>query len=316
MRQAAFMSPSVGPRAARPDLRLAELSALLLALASFGGACRPAVAPLDELRSFTVGPERIRFAVRYSALDEEVAPAVEDALRKARRSVQRWGGLVDGVTMRVYPSHAALERAIGHYGYDWLRAWAQYQVIHLQAARTWGIPYEDQLDELLAHELTHVAMYQAVGTPDDWADRELPLWFREGMASVTAAQGYRRSPPDEIAAQMRADPKLSPLRPNSDLLRHRKDLVYGAAHWAFEHLLRLGGDERDGEARVRDLMRRMREGATFGAAFREIWGMSERSFVKRWYDHIRGPAPAVTDLDEGPPDLVEARARATLARLL
>jgi len=285
---------------------------LALGLVALAGGCRPAVAPLDELRSFTAGEQRTRFAVRYSRLDTHVAPDVESALRKARQSVQRWGGLPDGVTVRVYPSHATLERAIGHYGYEWLRAWAQYQVIHLQSPRTWGIPYDDQLDELLTHELTHVAMYQAVGTPDDWAERELPLWFREGMASVTAKQGYRRTPPNEIAEQMRADPDLDPLRPNSNLLRHRKDLVYGAAHWAFEHLLLLGGTAADGEARLRDLMARMRRGDSFSKAFRGIWGMSPKIFVKRWYAHIGRTPPAVTRRPE--PD--ELRARAALAAVL
>ena len=42
------------------------------------------------------------------------------------------------------------------------------------------------LNELLTHELTHCVMYQRAGTDLNWSLKGIPLWFREGMASVTA----------------------------------------------------------------------------------------------------------------------------------
>ena len=80
------------------------------------------------------------------------------------------------------------------------RAWAFADQVLLQSPRTWnpvGGADDDELAELIAHEVTHALMYQLMQPGDDpsWAVEEPPLWFREGMASVTAGQGHRRPPP-------------------------------------------------------------------------------------------------------------------------
>jgi len=59
-------------------------------------------------------------------------------------------------------------------------------------ARTWnpvGGADDEEVAELIAHEVTHALMYQLMQPGDDpsWAVEEPPLWFREG---------WRRSPLD------------------------------------------------------------------------------------------------------------------------
>jgi len=69
----------------------------------------------------------------------------------------------------------------------------------VQSPRSWeGAAEADEatlaaaLAELLAHELTHALMYQRLARGDGAPVEEPPLWFREGMASLTAGQGARR----------------------------------------------------------------------------------------------------------------------------
>src|SRR6185295_2154512 len=52
-------------------------------------------------------------------------------------------------------------------------------------------PVPADVDELMLHELTHCVMYQRSASAADWSRKRIPLWFREGMASVTASQSYR-----------------------------------------------------------------------------------------------------------------------------
>jgi len=255
-------------------------SVLLLGLVLFAG-CRPAPVPttLDRLARFAAGDEAT-FQIHYSEGDEALIPELTVALRLARQRVQRWGGLPYGVDVLLHPDHDALERAVQQHGYPWLRAWAQHGTIHLQSPQTWGIPWGEQLRELLIHELTHVAMYQAIGGPTDWMTRELPLWFREGMASVTAEQGYRRPSEAEVFAAWRRAPHLDPLRPDAETLRTHKDLVYGAGHWAFARLLERAGGTEPGTCLVCRLLARIRNGEPFERAFEAVWGLSEEAFLQ------------------------------------
>lgn len=272
-------------RGCRPVLRVLLLLALLFP------ACTPRPSPLERLARFT-GAGHSAFQIEYSEPDEELIPEVTAALQRASELIDRWGGLSHPVVVRIHADHDGLEQAIGRQGFPWLRAWAQYLTVHLQSPRTWGIPWKSQLEELLAHEMTHVAMYQAISGPHDWDKRYVPLWFREGMASVSAGQGYRRGSEAEISAQLRQMP-LDPFSGNEEVLRLHKDLVYDSSHWAFRFLLELHGTEEDGTARVRTLLEQMRRGASFPSAFRTIWGMEEAEFLQRWLRHIGVAPPSV-----------------------
>ena len=259
-------------------------------------ACTPASRRIDRVLDVIHAPTASHFRVEHAAVDETVAPSVRKAIEHALLRTSRWGSLRTPVVIRIYPGHDELIEAVGAHDYAWLRAWARYDEILLQSPRTWGIDYSKQLPELVTHELTHVVMYQRAASADAWDKQEIPLWFREGMASVTAEQGYRRGRPDEIGAYLRANPDVDPLRPDEALLSEQKDLVYNSGHWAFDFLVRSAGTESVGT-----LLDTLRGGASFEAAFLQTFGFGVKDFLIRWRVTITGePVVAASPAQRAP----------------
>jgi hypothetical protein len=267
-----------------------------VAWAALACACAPRV-PGDadsssRTQTITVGDATIR--LQYLAEDEGAAREVADALLVAVPRAQRWGALRAPVTIVLHPSHDALEEAVHRDGYGWLRAWARYASIDVQSPRTWSLfgPDEQQVQELLAHELTHCVMYQAAASEWSWAYKSIPLWFREGMASVTAEQGYRRTGPEPVwkfyaaasgpgagdgaggsGGRAPARAKGDPLTDPDPLYQTEADLVYGTAHLAFQFLV-----TRYGEKRIHELLAEMGGGHQFPEAFRRATGIPVEDF--------------------------------------
>jgi hypothetical protein len=218
------------------------------------------------------------FEVLYTGADAQEVPRIEQGLLIAGTRVARWGSFREGVFIHVLPDHAALEEAVDRHGYPWLRAWSFGDQVLLQSPRSWTCdapPQDDDVTELLTHELTHALMYQLMqrGTDPSWAAEEPPLWFREGMASVTADQGKRRLAAEELAEWVADHPGADLLRPDSELYRDEKEAVYGAAHRAFDLLVRVAGDEA-----IRELLQRVSAGASFADAFRSATGHALADF--------------------------------------
>jgi hypothetical protein len=270
---------------------------LLLALLA-GCAHRPA-----ELRVRDVAVGDARFRVRWWAGDERAAQQVLRALDTAAPRAQRWGALAKPVTITLHPDHTALESAVHRPGYDWLRAWARFQTIDLQSPRSWGllgVP-DRKIQELLAHELTHCAMYQLAGDELTWMYKEIPRWFSEGIASVTAGQGYRYGGPEDLwsfylsklpgsgdgvpgrstgasrPVAFPGDPIVDP----DPIYQEQSHVVYGAAHQAAEFLIR-----RYGEERVQRVVELMGEGRRFPAAFKEAIGITDAEFASDFRRYI------------------------------
>jgi hypothetical protein len=276
---------------------------LLAALA----ACAPRVGGGDGLRAETVSAGDATVRVQYLAEDAEGAREVVAAVERALPAAQRWGAFRVPVVITVHPDHDALEQAVHREGFDWLRAWATYATIDVQSPRSWAArgwslfgPDQQEIDELILHELTHCAMYQTAATDWSWPFKEIPLWFREGMASVTANQAYRWKKHEEIARfytaavagsgggvaaapGRRAEPRRGgdPLSDPEPLYRSESQVVYGTAHIAFEFLV-----ERYGEARVKALLARMGEGHLFGAAFEHAIGIDVDAFEGEFRRYI------------------------------
>jgi len=98
--------------------------------------------------------------------------------------------------------------------------------------------------------------------------RPPPVWFREGMASVTAGQGDRRMSAAELVRWTQAHPGQDLLNPSNELYRTEREAVYAAAHRAFELLLELAGD-----AGVREILRGVGARArSFRSAFAHATG--------------------------------------------
>lgn len=271
-------------------MSLRAAAALLCALA----ACAPRVreAPPGRVEVVAVGGATVR--LEYQPQDERAARRVAAALARAVPCAEQWGPLLAPVTVVLRPSHEALEAAVQRQGHPWLRGWARYDTIELQSPRTWNrffLPSAAEVEELLAHELTHCVMYQQAGSAWSWPGLEIPLWFREGMASVTAGQGHRRPRLAELrafwtrpldgaaggaagsAGAAGAGAAGDPIADPEPLYQAQPELVYGAAHLAFQFLL-----DRYGADRVRQVLAGMREGHTFPAAFRRAIGLSAAEF--------------------------------------
>ncbi len=270
---------------------------LVLALALAAGCAPRATAGGSPLSaSVTLGDQQVR--VLYWPEDARAARQVTRALQAALPTTARWGGLLEPVTVTIHPTHAALEEAVRRPGYAWLRAWARYATIDVQSPSTWAWfgASDARVTELLTHELTHCVMYQRAGTDLNWSLKGIPLWFREGMASHTAAQGYRRGTLEDLwrfyqlglpgagdgerqhgavarAARGRAA-EGDPLGDPELLYQDRADVLYGAAHHAFGFLL-----ARYGEQAAHDLLARMHAGASFPKAFKETYGIEEAELV-------------------------------------
>ena len=223
------------------------------------------------------------FELLYTQADNAEVAHIGSTLLTAGPRLARWGSFKQGVFVRVYPDHDALEQAIEKKNYPWLRAWAYGDQILLQSPRSWSAPtpaaLDEELQELLAHELTHSLMYQLMEPSDgpslgaEIPFEEPPIWFSEGMASVTAGQGHRRMSSEELTSWMARNPGGDPLRPSAELVRTEKEAVYGAAHRAFDLLVAIAGDQS-----IRDVLRAVRAGARFRDAFKVATGFGLSEF--------------------------------------
>ncbi|HEX9241082.1 MAG TPA: hypothetical protein VF875_01440 [Anaeromyxobacter sp.] len=268
----------------------------VLAAAWLASACAPRVAQGGGQRTQEVTTDTAKFWILYGPEDADSALKVRQALEVAAPRIARWGGLRYPVTITIHPSHDALEAAVHRQNYDWLRAWARFQTIELQSPRTWSFfgGSQKKLEELVTHELTHCAMYQLAGDDLTWMYKEIPRWYAEGVASVTAGQGYRyggvevlfdfyqdklpgsgdgdpgRTRAAAYVAPQPGDPIVDP----DTLYQDQSHVVYGAAHHAAEFLV-----ARYGEGRVLEVMKLMGTGLRFPAAFREAIGITDAEFA-------------------------------------
>jgi len=254
---------------------------VLLACATARTPSTPRETPLAA----RVAAPGLLFEVQYTRADAAELPRIERGLLAAEARVARWGSFRESIAVRVLPDHASLEDAVDRPGYPWLRAWACGDQVLLQSPRTWSPSADDdEVTQLIAHEVTHALMYQLIQAGEPvWSAEEPPLWFREGMASVTAGQGRRRLSAGELMQWSLGHPGEDLLRPLPELYRTEKDAVYSAAHRTFELLLRMAGD-----AGVRVMLRRMSAGASFADAFRSSTGQGladfEREAIRSGFD--------------------------------
>lgn len=254
--------------------RLAAASTLFLIACATG---RPLSTARETPLAAEVQAPGLLFEVLYTRPDASEVARIQRGLLTIGPRLSRWGTFRSGVYIRVYPDHDSLEAAVDRRGYPWLRAWAFGDEVLLESPRSWGPAPDGELDELLLHELTHSLMYQLIQPESSqWPAEEPPLWFREGMASVTAGQGHRRLSPDDLSRWLGAHPGADVLNPPAELYRTEKEAVYGAAHRAFDLLVRLHGDEK-----VRELLRGVSAGAKFADAFHAATGESLGAFEQR-----------------------------------
>lgn len=273
-----------------------------LVAAALGGACAPRAAVTGpRAQELTAGAARFRIV--YWPEDAHAAQDVRRALEVAAARVERWGGLRQPVTVYLHPTHGGLEAEAQRPGYDWLHAWARYDTVDLQSPRTWEWrPVRlRRIEEVLTHELTHCAMYQLAGDAQSWTGKQIPRWFAEGLASVTAGQGRDHAGLEALSAFYRAELPAAdaaaraptraafvalalpgdPLADLEPVSRAQYELVYGAAHHAVTFLL-----ARYGERRVGEVLRLMGAGRRFPTAFRQAIGLGEDEFTAEFRRYV------------------------------
>jgi hypothetical protein len=212
------------------------------------------------------GPGEVEVVLRHGPDDDAAASQVRRALRVAIPVAERWGTLAAPLYITIHATHEALETAARRPDHPWLRAWARVDSIEFQSPRTWtrGEATDEEVAQILAHELTHCAMFQAIGG-DARLGRSIPAWFREGMATSNSGErflGVSASPATGDALTVTA-------------LLYQTDSsgAYATADQAFRFLV-----HRYGENRIRGVLTRMGSGAPFASAFQEATGISVEAF--------------------------------------
>lgn len=248
--------------------------AVLVALGA--GAC---AVPLTTLKAQTlVVTEQAQFTLRSATGGGADVEQVRAALQKAPDGLARWGGLAHPVTVNLLASRSDLE-AVVRRDYRWLRAWARFDDVMILAPSTWAAR-DDELDQLVLHELTHCLLFQRTGTREDWAERDIPLWFREGMALWTAKESGRLPTLEDSARWLASHPGADLFADGESLAPDHFEAIYGLSHHAFAFLV-----QRYGAERVNALLAAMQRGHAFDAAFNEAFGFDARAFQRdftRW----------------------------------
>ncbi|MBS1108669.1 MAG: hypothetical protein H6Q88_661 [Anaeromyxobacteraceae bacterium] len=201
--------------------------------------------------------------------EEDAALQVARVLPDALGRVERWGSLPGPVVVRIQPTALALAAAAGRPGDTWLRGWARPGSVDLQSPRTWsrGRASDAAVATLLSHELTHCLLFQRIG--GDWARRDVPPWFEEGMASFTAGERHARADASALAPPSAGRPLDAAL-------------AYGTADRAFRYLV-----ARHGEDSVRGVLDGLAGGQGFASAFQAATGSTVAAFGEALRAHLR-----------------------------
>lgn len=250
---------------------------LILSLGAFG-----CVTPLSSLtRVSTVSTTSARFELKTEPTATEDEARVRGALERSVAKLERWGSLAVAVTVRIAPTHLELERAVGRRGYDWLRAWSRYDDLIVQSPGSWAGTDRD-VDELIVHELTHCLLFQRSGTSKNWDTKQIPLWFREGMATVTADQGLRFPSLEDLADWLQRNPELDVFGDAEHLSKEAYGQIYGTSFHAMRFLLKRLGDKA-----IVDMMAAMQQGDDFEGAFTRASGTTPKRFEADFLNYLR-----------------------------
>jgi len=259
-------------------------SALIGLLVLLTGCRKSLTADLGELldrgspelgQQLTLQTEIGPIQLEYAPGDAQAAESFRQALERTAPKVARWGKL--DAPLRIFlVSHDQLEWHSGRHGYPWLRAWATHDELLMQSPSTFPVrpPKADELEEIVLHELTHSLMYQRSATTTTWRRKQIPLWFREGMATYTAEQGYLYPGLEEIAHHYRSRPEKDPIAFPEPLYQGDREIVYGSAHHAFLYFIKKHGEES-----VHQLMDHLAENGAFPEGFEALLGQSPAAFL-------------------------------------
>ena len=244
--------------------------------------CVGCAGPLGALRVETpleLGAQH--FVLKSDEKSAADAVRIKGAIGRAIPGLSRWGGLKESVTVFVVNDHDDLESAVHRHGYGWLRAWGRYDDVIFQAPSTWTTR-DELVDQLVLHELTHCLLFQRSGTRDNWQEKKIPLWFREGMAIANAGQAGLYPSLEDSALWLQRNPSLDAFRDGEALSAEQSADIYGIALHAFTFL-----EHRYGRPELEALMTTMHDGKDFETAFVEALGLPVARFQRDFENYLR-----------------------------
>ena len=215
--------------------------------------------------------ERGRVAELIEGFDDHWAKVVND-----------FGAVIDDeLIIRVArnPREMRAMAPIGHPPPEYATgvAYSRWGVILLtmSAPQTWEPP---DLEVVLVHELSHVALYRAVlGNP-------MPRWFNEGVAIHQSE--VRLLPRMESllrAAAQRSMLRLSELDKHFPDHPHEVNVAYAQSADVVGFLRRSNNDER----RFHRLVQSLRDGETFDTALATAYGWTRVGLERQWRESLR-----------------------------
>ena len=156
-------------------------------------------------------------------------------------------------------------------------AYSRWGVILLtmSAPQTWEPP---DLEVVLVHELSHVALYRAV------AGNDVPRWFNEGVAIHQSE--VRMLPRMESllrAAAQRSMLRLSELDDHFPNRPHEVNIAYAQSADVVGFLRRSNNDER----RFHRMIYALRDGETFDTALATAYGWTRIGLERQWRESLR-----------------------------
>jgi hypothetical protein len=157
-------------------------------------------------------------------------------------------------------------------------------VLTLQAPDTWEAP---DLSEVLRHELTHLALADAISGHD------VPRWFDEGVAIHESGELYLKRWAELWNASLSR--RLIPL-PELDRAFPRDQAQVSVAYAESADVVRFLMREAD-RARFGSLIQRVRAGVTFDRALEDAYGTDVRTLEYQWREDVGrrfGLVPALT----------------------
>ena len=240
----------------------------------------PGTERLDSLRfTFVFAPADRPLA--RSLLSESVARDTFPGLERPRARV----------TVAVAPDARRFREWTGPGAPEWGAAMAfpQERRIVMQGRRASSLAGDPR--GVLRHELAHLALHEALGGL-------APRWFDEGYASWAAGESGRQEVlASNVALLLRGVPSLDDLDEGFVHGPSRAQQSYALAELAVSEIASL--DTARGLALF---FRYWKESASFDAALRRAYGLTEASFEERWRANTRrrfGALALVTDVSLG-----------------
>jgi hypothetical protein len=148
-------------------------------------------------------------------------------------------------------------------------------LLTMSAPQTWEPP---DLEVVLVHELSHVALYRAV------LGNHVPRWFNEGVAIQQSE--VRLLPRMESllrAAAQRSMLRLSELDKHFPNRPHEVNIAYAQSADVVGFLRRSNNDQR----RFHRLIQSLRDGETFDTALSTAYGWTRVGLERQWRESLR-----------------------------